>query len=49
MARSLRPWALPRSRDEPDNTPKSNSTEHLLSVRGVTVRFGGIVAVDGVT
>ena len=27
----------------------SNSTDPLLSVRGVTVRFGGIVALDGVS
>ena len=27
----------------------ANSTEALLSVRGVTVRFGGIVALDGVS
>ena len=27
----------------------ANSTEPLLSVRGVTVRFGGIVALDGVS
>ncbi|HYN59816.1 MAG TPA: high-affinity branched-chain amino acid ABC transporter ATP-binding protein LivG, partial [Rubrivivax sp.] len=26
----------------------SNSAEPLLSVRGVTVRFGGIVALDSV-